>query len=663
MSQNNFVGREHEKERLVAFLNNDEGGSALVAGRRGSGKTTLLKTVLNSRERHGKLFNKYTRWTMNKTIQVHIPLIIVNKSQADTEQRNQAEIYRSLILRSIVFALLTHINKRQYSKFVFSTKLFLSIGIVKKIKELEKYVEYLNLQRQFKTALGVGYKKIDINKENGYVGSIDLSDSKIEMLLYDLFQSFAHEVEFVFVFDEMDKLEGTVDIQEVVLYLKNLFSDTGVHAIFVCNENQGFEVLKYKDSSDDNKYATLFRETIIIKGIDPIDLKEFLAKRLTVDDQHKLLAATAGVGIVTDNYPIRVNSILHKNDNNLDRLLEDISEIIGDSADGYKTAGRLFVNFVYAKYKKKHNLDYNHLLYKILCEVSDIIVGQQSKYFNANELSTILYTTDLFNGDKEREKQYKLDPSTAARQGYTPNAIPELVTNIETTKHRYNRAIGDIITLYERANWLNISTVPGANSLIILEVFNGDSFNVKNVNLDFETVYSLNKAELEIQKAAQKYIGAFRAFSPKNNYWSDRVPPFTPFEGFGGDEATKVDLSSINNTKLSWKMVKPEIEAAEKYLLKSFFEKLNLGSDLLQLEISETSATFVFNDNKVKLVFEFLDDKISKDNTYDKTIILRTPTISNPKLHSSKIKYFEFQDWENSVDSTLTEIKSYIVNL
>lgn len=661
MSHNNFVGREHEKERLTAFLNNAEGGSVLVAGKRGSGKTTLLKTVLGARGKHETLLGRHKRWTHNKTIQVHIPLIIVNKNQVTEEKREQAEIYRSLILRSIVFALLTHINKRQYKNLALPVRYYLSMGLVKKIKKLEKYVEFSSLEQQNKSGFGIGYKNLDLSKQYGHVGSIDLSDSKIEMLLYDIFESFGQQTEFVFVFDEMDKLEGTVSIQEVVLYLKNLFSDTGVHAIFVCNENQGYEALKHKDSADDNKYATLFRETIIIKGVDPLELKELLESRLN-GDEIKLLAVAAGIAIITDNYPLRINDILNKNDHDIDRLFEYISEVIDGSADGYETAGRLFVDSVYARYKKKYNTDYNHLLYKVLCEVSDVIVGQETKFVSVNDVTTILYTTQYFNGDEERERQYKLGTSTATRQGYAPNSVPELIKSLETTKYHFNQAISDIITLYERSDWLTISSIPGISNLIKLETFHGDTFSISNISREFSSVYSLSQDEMEIQKNAQKYIEAFRAFSEKNNYWSEKPSPVSPFEGYNGDQATKVNLYSINNTKHSWKLVKPEIEAAEKYLLKSFFEKLNIDSNLLHHEINETFSTFVVNDNKVKLVFEFPGDKISKDNTYDKTIILRTPSVDERKLHG-KIKYFEFHDWENSVESTLAEIKSYIVNL
>lgn len=661
MSQVNFVGREHEKKRLLAFLNNAEGGSVLVAGRRGSGKTTLLRTVLESREKHGILLRRFKRWTLNKTVQVHIPLIIVNKNQVTEEKRDQAEIYRSLILRSVVFALLTHINKRQYSNFILPKRYFLNIGLVRKIKKLEKYVEFISLERQNKNGIGIGYKSLDISKQYGYVGSIDLSDSKIEMLLYDIFESFGMQTEFVFVFDEMDKLEGTVTIQDVVLYLKNLFSDTGVHAIFVCNENQGYEVLKHKDSAEDNKYATLFRETVIIKGVDPLELRELIESRLK-GEQTKVLAVTAGMAMLTDNFPLRINDILNKNDHNLDRLFEYISEEIGGSADGYQTSGRLFVDAVYAKYKKKNNSDYNYLLYKVLCEVSDIIVEQKTKFLNVNDISTVLYTTESFNGDKEREKQYKSDPTTATRQGYIPSVIPDLVKNIETTKYRYNQAISDIITLYERTDWLTLSTVPGSNNLVHLEVFHGDVFSIQNINLDFNGRYSLSKDELKIQKAAQKYIDAFRAFSEKNNYWSDKAYPISPFGGYGGDQATKVDLYSIGNTKLSWKLVMPEIEAAPSYLLKAFFEKLNLDSKAESLEIKDGFATFEVNGNRIRLVFEYPDDIIIKDNSYDKTIILRAPFVEKQKL-LGKVKYFEFHEWEKSVEDKLTEIKTYIKNL
>lgn len=254
MNNEYFTGRNSEKERLSSFFDNQEGGSIFLAGRRGSGKTSLLKEVLSARSKHPRLFrNGPLRYTFNNNIQLYIPLIIVKKP---VDERTVSEEYRSLILRSIAFALYTYSKGRENYKWPIPRSFFQNIGLVRQISKLKNYIEYSSFSKLHKNSLEIGQKGINVGLSNESNAVLDMSDAKLEMELREIMSTFSKTNDFTIVFDELDKLEkGKNEVFDIILYLKNLFSDTGVHAVFVGSEAQGYSILEYKNSSEDSSYS------------------------------------------------------------------------------------------------------------------------------------------------------------------------------------------------------------------------------------------------------------------------------------------------------------------------------------------------------------------------------------------------------------------------
>ena len=481
-SSEKLIKRESELKRLNDFLSNSKGGSILLAGDRGSGKTTLVNLAITKfRENQKPKFLR--RLFFDNQVVLYIPLII-QSSKASNDNTQEELSYRRLLLRTIARSMESELLTRRYSKLDLPMRWFRSIGYIQSVCKLKPLVNSTNLVRELsrkgslKSLGGISYN---------WQQNIDISDAVIEMKLRDIFTTYSKSNSIIIVIDELDKLEDMgFKPESIALLLKNLFNDTGVHAIFISNEptiNRVQQKIKQEPFCAEH---TLFRDIILLNHLHPSEMVNIISEEIQnlskVEDKRQ---AIASMSLISQLMPYNISLLRQKLGIDGENILSKLQNELGDYRYLYESTMHLFINHLYEKHSKNYDQYHNRILYKALTEASNNLFNREIRYINWEAIDSIFYTSNIFI-DSHDELIVKDKGEYEGQIEDWPDICIQLQTlNDHEQKHILN-AIEELVAVLDRAGYLDMEFDLEYPNMLNFKAFMGDAFTIANIkdNID-----------------------------------------------------------------------------------------------------------------------------------------------------------------------------------
>ena len=468
-----FHGRQTEQHRLKRFLDsNPEGGAILVGGRRGSGKTRLVEEVLLPDRNfvnieRGPDIHYYKRVLLEKIenapallffglfllclpitltwsglrkrkppkspsrkLSISLPLIIppLGKS-SDDNKKHYPEQYRNLILQALAFAL---VHDVKYSKFARSALLlnFWTITRLKlQINQLRKFVHYTSVDDSTSTNFNIARKSVSLSAGKTVSGRLDISTAKLEMTLMTTFRLFTRaDHKLIIVLDELDKLEADngiqVEIADIMLYLKNLFSTSGVYTILIASHRQAMPFKDAITAKKDEPRLTLFRDVVMIESLDLLAFERLVKDKIKaigdikIEEEDMLTRLSHGLGIYTDYIPNELNRVFQRTFSRMDFIDDWLKRELGARYTPEMMLLRECVKYIYQSAEQEEHPDFNAIMYRLLCRASDNLLFGRVDHFSLNHIETVLYEGVDFEQDGNQvinSEQLMLDYTSQSR--------------------------------------------------------------------------------------------------------------------------------------------------------------------------------------------------------------------------------------------------------
>ncbi len=713
-----FYGRRSEYRHLMRLLSDPEGGSILLAGRRGSGKTRLVQEFLSDRTTimdslpniifvvllipiatlmaAWGVFKKRTELKKKERryLSIELPLIVINTESGRGDNINRAEEYRSVILRTLAFALIDKVRYGQIPRRILLKNFWMIVALRIKIKSLKKFVDYVNLNDYKNTNISFMQAPAAMNIRRVVAGQLDISDAKLEMTLISIFKSLDQTgLKLVIILDELDKLTATqgktLEIEDVVLYLKNLFSQKNVHAVVIAGYSQALPFIRAFESKRDEANLTLFKDVIILNALDPHAFDE-LARRKIVgpggiqeENQAKMLDQVVhGLGMHTEYVPGLLNSFLKK----CDPLIEDthilLSKALGNRYTARTTVLRSYVNWIhrhilYDEHQLHHDDGhFNAILHQILCKAADNLIFRRVRYFSLEDLETILYdqqTIALEEGQAMGILDFVLDYKT---QAPLVSNKPEMIKLFEHYGGVFRDALQQslllLVIFLERSEIITLSFENQDNCVMRLEKVD---MQVKQLSSEIpETSHSkvfseiINKLSRQEEKHVEFVSGLYsiaRDFLNNAELISEMLNrPGLPLSlGKDGEIAIK-GKNEVNALLVEWRQLHKLLPKFRHILLQATRDALDLHRYECEEENDEKLCIDfrIAGNKRFRLCFLLAADERQElqDNDLHRTIVIIHSKSNCPRILSSKYKTFDaakglvpvrkyIDDWETKL--------------
>jgi hypothetical protein len=507
-----FAGRIEEANSLIDSLKDGDGGTILISGDRGSGKSRLIKEATEKLK--FKIFGN--TFFLDKTINVEIPLIThAALGINDTEQ----QMLRGLLLRSIVHALWAEYTSKYWTRYR-------AVNYRRKLKKLVKRTEYSKIIRTLGVGGSIQEPQSGINSmiKKTWQGELDLSDIKLELYLTDLIKQYGRKYRFIIVFDELDKFEDRLTPTNYIENLKNFFTASSAHFIFVSTEDFYGQLQNRIQASSYSKEHTLFSKKILINQITPqgfsllID-EMFEKSSLTKAGQDYELFKLALMW-QTNLYPYDLKHTIDVLKNNSgDKAFIDIDNAKKYFNDNWEYHAPLLeiANYVYDLFAETKDSYYNRYLYKSLKEVLGILVTESELKFNLSNTLTALVLPEDFEGISPTYDAYIATGEMPAEDGFLNDwkrGLYSLTTpQVSTTE----RAILTFLWLCDKLNYTNTNknTLNPSGYVVSLTLQDQLSFLDNKDNKYSDATKELDILEkgvedeiIKLNKICQKMLGS-----------------------------------------------------------------------------------------------------------------------------------------------------------
>lgn len=475
-SSEKLIKRESELKRLSDFLSNSKGGSILLAGDRGSGKTTLINLAITKfRENQKPKFLR--RLFFDNQVVLYIPLII-QSSKASNDNTQEELSYRRLLLRTIARSMESELLTRRYSKLDLPMRWFRSIGYIQSVRKLKPLANSTSLIRELSSKGSLN--NLGIISYN-WQQNIDISDAVIEMKLRDIFTTYSKSNSIIIVIDELDKLEDMgFKPESIALLLKNLFNDTGVHAIFISNEptiNRVQQKIKQEPFCAEH---TLFRDIILLNHLHPSEMVNIISEEIQNLSKVDKRQAIASMSLISQLMPYNISLLRQKLGIDGENILSKLQNELGDYRYLYESTMHLFINHLYEKHSKNYDQYHNRILYKALTEASNNLFNREIRYINWEAIDSIFYTSNIFI-DSHNELIAKDKGEYGGQIEDWPDICIQLQTlNDHEQKHILN-AIEELVAVLDRAGYLDMEFDSGYPTILNFKAFMGDAFTIVNI--------------------------------------------------------------------------------------------------------------------------------------------------------------------------------------
>lgn len=674
-----IVKRPSEVARLVNFLESKTGGSLLVGGDRGSGKTTVVReaidrVVANTEVSRGplKFIKSLRKFTLSRVIYIDIPLIIVNQKQEELSEREMSEAYRSMLMRAIVTGFIADQQKRYdkyYWWFGIPQKLFRAVGYTKKLKSMKAFANYVNMSKSITRVLSVPTITSSPSIQHAITAELDLSDVNLEIRLRDLLSQFSRVHNFIIVFDELDKLPEVVKLEDIVMLMKNLFSETGAHAIYITDETTLKRVKTASKKLPASEMTTLFIDHMLLNSLSLVQFEEVIQKYVNNIDKESYEEFFAAINLRTGRSPFEFKRLLTQYGSNFEDIKRGLKVELGTIKYERQGVMQLFVDFTYSLFSGRYDEYFDRVLKSTLQDAGSIISENQSNFFNFYTPSYLFYTSRNFAGSgisnsqaKINEKLFKNDEEIP-EPGIAPDS-PEQINNMNELlpdqKRDIENSLEALIVLLNRTGYLPLTLTDKQNVINMLPLII-NNFNYKSVNSDdFKTVFDLSSKENSTLNTIEIYEDAYDTISGSELLGSiprtvDRAN-LSDFNSYG--------KFSLANIRPLWEKLHKIASTARESTLQAIADAVQTAVPTLALTTSQVHNQIVIKlptEKTLKIIALFKAQRPNPLPRVNKTFILRDPKSTGRRGDTrSDTKNINMQDKWKYFPRALSEIADWI---
>lgn len=673
------IGRDREIERIVRFLKIEGGGSLLLGGDRGSGKTKLVNMAIDRYgveagfDRHqqvlGFLPKNPRSLTMANIIKIHIPLIIIDSK--DDKQKND---YRSMLMRAMLIGLEADLARRYYSQVDLPKRWFSAIGYVQSVYALRPYAHYLKLSKNTSKTLGVSSNyAVTPAMQSALTAEIDLTDSTLEIKLRNMLTEYSRIHTFIFIFDELDKLPPSIELETIVLYLKNLFSETGVHAIFISSEKDLKRVMK-KSSSESTplEESTLFVDLVLLNNMKLDELTRLIKERVNInedDPDTDINQLIYGLALRTNKSPNELNKFLARHGTEYNALIHGLKTELGNEKFSKFAVMQVFINHVLEKYTGLYDEHFDRLLEEALQQAGTIILEAEGALVHDINTRTLFYTSDYFTeaGVTAAEALANEKKFKQGEDKYKPTSTPDIVERIDALNEDQCvstlYAVEHLVVLLNRADQLSI-TATDTNTVVKLGKIQERSFahsKLKDINLDER--FELKETEQATLATIKKYNPPYRVLTGGDMYGSTYI---VKLDGTERTLEAEAGLYTFANSTLYWSLLQQTASRAQEMLLRKMVAHLKSRTNpaIVYSSVVYKNKTAVIefkNGIKIKLVLLFENQRFNADPLAAKMFIFRDESATfRHKSVMKNIKHLPMKtEWSN-IKASLNVVAKWI---
>lgn len=676
MSNNSekLIKREAELKRLNNFLLNPKGGLILLAGDRGSGKTTLVNSILdgfeNNKSRKSKKTKHSWRWLFwDNKIVLYIPLIIQSSDPNDKNKQEELS-YRKLLLRTIARSMESELLTRRYSKLDLPMRWFRSIGYIQSVRKLKPLANSTSLIRELSSKGSLN--NLGIISYN-WQQNIDISDAVIEMKLRDIFTTYSKSNSIIIVIDELDKLEDMgFKPESIALLLKNLFNDTGVHAIFISNEptiNRVQQKIKQEPFCAEH---TLFRDIILLNHLHPSEMVNIISEEIQnlskVEDKRQ---AIASMSLISQLMPYNISLLRQKLGIDSENILSKLQNELGDYRYLYESTMHLFINHLYEKHSKNYDQYHNRILYKALTEASNNLFNREIRYINWEAIDSIFYTSNIFI-DSHDELIVKDKGEYEGQIEDWPDICIQLQTlNDHEQKHILN-AVEELVAMLDRAGYLDIEFDLEYSTILNFKAFMGDAFTTGNIKDNIDDYLSPTDEEKYIVERLNAIDVLYKILIGRSIFADLLYIPVNEATSYDKKIQTLDDSNYHHTIQPAWKPIKDRLAEADTQLMNGLASMIRekfqthgyyySAHSMVLVDDKNLSIKITFNSKNYIIHLAYGSCSLNIPDNYEKLFVLYTGSQApfkdnNPRKTRRQINCH--RNWAN-LESEIDSIVSYI---
>ncbi len=639
-----------------------------MGGDRGSGKTEIVTRVISDLPKESLKLIWYQRlrtWTFAQTISINIPLRVLSTKAGDEHDLRDA--YRSRLLRSMLAGLVIDLKSRyevKYSWLDLPLRWFRPIGYVQRVYSIRHYSAYVSLATSKSRSLSFGFKGTNSALQAALEAEMDISDSKLEMELSSILRQYSKAQKIIFVFDELDKLPELVSLDEIVVYLKNLFSGTGAYGIFITDSVSYKNIIKNASKIPPSQHATLFSDHLLVNNMNIEDFELLSSSIINFDNGVNKSELMAALSHYTNRSPHVLQKYILKNGLQASTLLPALKNDIGSYKFSRISALTKVTDSVYEMYSNLSRDDsYRRLLNDSLKKSSEILSDNKTAYIDQTEPDTVLFITDIFTADElsksdagARDLQFKIDRKFSNEISY-PESYEVLKDLNDDERNNIRTAIGTLITYLERNNFINLSNTRHKDVYKIGQI-SADLTLTKYDEINWDESFQLSEIEKKTYESLKRYNAAVLKLTKKslvdNRYVITNLQKANRRYGKYG----------LRNTRVNWDGFKTITDNAESNILKGIFDAVNsLSSPELTSSPYAKNILNIIEGKKLicRIVILYGRQPQPSPDQNVKTFIFRDESSgANKNKRDSMTKNFRInKNWSN-VSSAVKEVARYI---
>ena len=654
-----FFGRTQELERIERFLDEPSGGAILIAGDRGSGKTTLIMKALERlRSQHGGA----RKYTFDKDVVVHIPLILGTDASGDSPG-----YYRSLLMRTILRALDSDLRTRKYKHIDLPKRWFRSIGYVQSVQSMAPYAKYNSLNESMVSKLSLapsGRVQAGAGIERALNGDIDISDASLEIKLRNLFSVYSGIHNFVIVLDELDKLDlaaARVQLEGIALFLKNLFSETDIHVIFISDEPPLGRILKKIASDPFCAEKTLFKDMILLNPLGPADFQELVLDEFpeitSITDQRQLVH---GLAYRTNMMPSELRRFVRQN-GRVEPLARLRSQLGGYSFN-YRSTMQYYVSYVFDIEKGRYDEYHDRVLYKALVQAGENLLQTKVQYIKTSDYLTTLAITDDFRSNPDYELEVK--GRNDWYEGFDHTGFSEVLQQckalVADEADHVSRSIAHLICLLDRKDWLTLEKTSRATGMLELTHFHGDTFTLNNASTDASGAFNLTRVEKAALKEASNYHALYSSIHGEEIWANVRPLPIDSIRLLM-DDAVVASTDYTSMLRSSWKDFVTQSEQAHAKIVNSLCARIRerLPSEA-EVGVKGKEVSILLGDKNYALALNDKQSLGARTDQFKKYFIINRFQEKHLAKSRMNIKNYDLKKDLSNVDAILDSVASIV---
>jgi len=546
---------------------------------------------------------------------------------------------------------------RRYSKYHWldlPQRWFRSIGYQQKIHSLKSYSHYVSLNRTTTRALSGPSNLAAIpTVQQALSAEIDLSDSSLEMKLRDLLEQYSQIHKMIFIFDELDKLPKEINLEDLVLYMKNLFAETGVYAFFVTDENSLKRIIGMANTQPPTELSTLFVDHLLLNNMSGEEFEEVIRMRVFDVDESKFNELVAALTLRTHRSPHELSKVLIRTGSSYDSLIAQLKMELGEVKFGRYGVMQRLADYVSSLYVDLFDDPYyRRTLSAALEDAGSIILASDSNYVDQTAPWTLFYTTELFSQEGQTKEQTDaIELSFKSDRGAAAPVMPAIVTTIEERSNEQSRtiyaAVATLLVLLNRTLMIASTKTIHPDALTIGQI-NFNQFTHANLdNIDLQKAFNLTENEEKILKKLRVFNGAYKSLTGVNIYGEEHV--ISPLKI---DDLGVAGKYSLSNVQARWREHESIAKSTDEMMISAFIEDVNkhINPQLVSYSRTKNDSTFELSSgDKIHIITLFGRQPYKVFPDSKKTFILRDPSaIARQLKQTSQVKNFKMTDkWTN----------------